>query len=168
MDRLTRTPRAAPTAPSRQRKPVPRREPPPEASSSPCVGPSALAATRSAGSAAAAAALASLVLAAGFAVTDPTVQAAFTGIASAVVMLRDFVTDASFRLGVEMSEHVPLVVGRASSQAPSNPAACDETALTVWAGFAAASSHQVRVRAVTVLCHCTVQNFDVAFDQTRH
>ena len=112
--------------------------------------------------------LASLVLAAGFAVTDPTVQAAFTGIASAVVMLRDFVTDASFRLGVEMSEHVPLVVGRASSQAPSNPAACDETALTVWAGFAAASSHQVRFRAVTVLCHCTVQNLDVAFDQIRH
>ena len=86
--------------------------------------------------------LASLVSAAGFAVTDPTVQAAFTGLASAVMMLRDFATDASFRAGVETSD-APLVVGKCP-QAPPDAAACEETALAIRAGFTTTANLQVR------------------------
>ena len=84
--------------------------------------------------------LASLVLAAGFALTDPTVQAAFTGIASAIMMLRDFVTDASFRAGVETSD-APLMVSRMPSP---DSTISEQTAMTAWSGFASTSSLQVR------------------------
>ena len=84
--------------------------------------------------------LASLVLAAGFAITDPPVKAAFTSIVSSVMMLRDFVTDASFRAGVECRTDVPLVVPRTHSQMRSDATALEETSLTVRAGFTTTSS----------------------------
>ena len=90
--------------------------------------------------------LASLVLKAGFEVTDPTIQAAFTGIVSTVMTLRDFVTDASFRVDVEMSD-APLVVPRTYPPASLDAAAGEETALAVWAEFTTASIEMVASKA---------------------
>ena len=98
--------------------------------------------------------LASLVLAAGFAITDLPVQAAFTSIVSAVMMLRDFVTDASFRAGVECRTDAPLVVPRTHPFTPSNAAAFEETSLTVRAGFTATSSSLEVRRCVVALRRC--------------